>query len=105
MFRKFRKYDSESRGFARFHRFANIFPRSFTFRVVWQDSQDFANTSFERFPNSQFRKNSQIGFSFRKFRNVFATGKAEQTARHDVHAKYAHPTLLMPNDDPTLRGT
>ena len=42
---------------------------------VSQDSQGFANTSFARFCNSQFCKNSQIGFLFPKFRKFFAMGR------------------------------
>ena len=52
--------------------FANTFFRSFT--LVSQDSQGLANTSFAKLRNSQFRKNLQIGFSFSKFRKVFAMG-------------------------------
>ena len=59
-----------------FAKFRKYFFRTLTF--VSQDSQGFANTSVSRFRYSQFSKNSQIGFSFRKFRKVFAMGSNRQ---------------------------
>ena len=56
-----------------FARFSKYVFRRFTFGS--QDSHGFANTSFARLRNSQFRKNSQKGFSFRKFPQGFCNGQ------------------------------
>ena len=66
MFRKFRKYE--------FRKVSQSPPPPRSFPFVSQDSQAFANKSFARLRNSQFRKNSKLGFSFRKFRKGFLNG-------------------------------
>ena len=70
-----------SRVFARFHKY---FFSHFTF--VSQDSQVFANTSYARFRNSQFRKNSH---------NMFFVSQVSQSFRKRQIADDDHQTAAL----------